>query len=340
MKKLLLAGFTAFGLGVLLTLAVDTVLDAAEPAEEQPLFEFDGKSLTRHDLTPGYAEAFFEIEKQAFEHKKTVIGHAVRDLYLEKIMAEHGLDRQEALARAMPQAEVSEEEMQLFYEQNKDQIQAPFESVKPRIQQYLVQSRSQEAEQQLLQKLQTEQLYQVNLAPPVSPLNLIDVAGFPAKGSEDPVLTLVKFADYQCPHCRVAAQTLDQLVEKYGDRIRLVYMDFPIHRSGISRKVALAGVCADEQELFWRFNQRAFEQQSELSEASPRELAEAAGADMSRFDQCMASARPEEKVSRAEAEGERLGLTYTPTLFLNGQRLETADLELGLVTVIEARLQE
>ncbi|MGY0217600.1 DsbA family protein [Endozoicomonadaceae bacterium StTr2] len=339
MKKLLLSVLAAFGLGVLLTMAVDTVLDAAEPAEEQPLFEFDGKNLTRHDLPPGYAEAWFGIEKQAYEHKKTVIGHAVRDMYLEKIMAEHGLDRQEALAKAMPQAEVTEEEMQRFYEQNKEQIQAPYESVKPRIQQYLMKSRSQEAEQLLLEKLKTEQIYQIKLAPPVSPLNLIDVAGFPAKGSDDPVLTLVKFADYQCPHCGVAARTMDKLVEKYSDKIRLVYMDFPINRSGISRNVALAGVCADEQQLFWPFNKLAFEQQAELTEASPRELAAAIGTNMEQFDQCMASARPEEKLSRSEAEAERLGLTYTPTLFLNGQRLETTDLEQGLVTAIEERLQ-
>jgi protein-disulfide isomerase len=64
-------------------------------------------------------------------------------------------------------------------------------------------------------------------------------------------VTIVEFADYQCPHCKIAAESLKKVTEKFKGKVRLVFMDYPINPSGISRAVAEASHCALEQGKFW-----------------------------------------------------------------------------------------
>ncbi len=105
--------------------------------------------------------------------------------------------------------------------------------------------------------------------------------------------------------------------------------------SGISRTVALGAVCVDEQGKYWEYNNAAYQQQSTLSYENHMVLADILSLDKEVFAQCMASDRPETRVAKGEAEAERLGLTGTPAIFVNGKAVRPTDLHDGLKTAIK-----
>ena len=337
MNKSLLA-MAAFTAGIILTIGIDTVTDANEPAAEAALFEFGGRSWTRNDISPATAQAFYQLEKEIYERKTELLGKEVVELYLEKYMAENGLSREESIAAVLPAEKITDDQVEAFYKANGHRINAAYDAVKVQIGEYLSYQHTKQAENKLVEQLSHDGQFALKLNAPTLPMNVINYEGFPAKGSDDPVVTLVKFADYQCPHCKRAAETLDKLMAEHGDKIRLVYIDFPVNRSGISRTIAEAAVCVDEQDKFWSYNQQVFAQQDTLTAESAMLLAKEVGIEMEPFNQCMASNRPKDKVRQAEAEAERLGLTGTPSFFANGKRLTPENLEAGLQQAVEALL--
>jgi len=133
---------------------------------------------------------------------------------------------------------------------------------------------------------------------------------------------------------------LRRIAERYRDEVRIVFMDFPINPSGISRAVAEGAACADRQDGFWRYHDLAFDRQGGLSRDSAAQLAAELGIDVEAFRACLDSAFPRERVARSEAQARRLGLSATPTIFLNGRRLHLHDLENDLPREIDKILAE
>ena len=174
---------------------------------------------------------------------------------------------------------------------------------------------------------------------PIAPKVNINSAGYPTKGKKGAKVTIVEFADYQCPHCKNASAEMKNIMKKYGDRVQLVYMDFPVNRSGISTRVAEGGVCADKQGKFWSYHDSAFASQSSLNNSSPTKIAEQLGLNMKDFSQCLASAKTKSKVAAAKAEAQRLGVSSTPTFFVNGERLMLQDFQRDMGDAIERALK-
>lgn len=294
-----------------------------------------GKEYTVEQLPPAAARAMFEVERDAWERQSHIISSAAGEMYVQEKVKESSRDRQDVLMEVMSLTLPTEEQMTAFYEENKERIPAPYEQVKEQIHSFLVGQDLQQKRDELTERLRNELGMKVLLTEPEAPLTVIDTEGFPSKGNPSARYTLVKFADYQCPHCAHAEESLEKIMEDVGDKVRLVYMDFPINRSGISRDVALGAVCADEQGKFWEYNHAAFEQQSSLNEQSKMTLAQDLGLDMGAYSACLESDRPEKKVARAEAEAERLGLTGTPAFYMNGKPLQPEDLGDGLEQAID-----
>jgi protein-disulfide isomerase len=142
----------------------------------------------------------------------------------------------------------------------------------------------------------------------------------PALGPEDAPITIIEFADFQCPFCqRHALETYPRLVEEYGDNIRFIYKDFPlssIHPEAYSS--AIAGTCANEQGMFWEYHDLLFSGQLELGEETYMGYAEQLGLDMANFTACYEEERYAEQVQADYNFGTDLGVSSTPTFFVNG----------------------
>lgn len=141
----------------------------------------------------------------------------------------------------------------------------------------------------------------------------------PAIGAPQGEVTLVVFSDYLCPYCRELSHTITGLLKQYPKDLRVVYRQFPIHAN--ADRLAQAALCADEQGHFASYHTLLFDRSS-LAVEDLAPLAEQAGLDRGAFSTCLDSQRYATRVTDDLAEGKRLRIAGTPTLFINGIRLE------------------
>lgn len=148
------------------------------------------------------------------------------------------------------------------------------------------------------------------------------------KGGSRARATLVEYADFQCPACAQVSVLLDQMLNKYPDDLRLVYRYFPltgIHPNAIIS--AKAAEAAGKQGKFWEMHDMLFEKQSEWNNMqNPVPLfiqyATELGMDGERFADDILSIDVADRVSSDASEASALALTGTPSLFLNGQKIQ------------------
>ena len=156
----------------------------------------------------------------------------------------------------------------------------------------------------------------------------ISLDGEPMLGDEDAPITIVEFADYQCPFCRkFALETFDRLKTDYIDtgKVRFVYKDFPLEQMhDRSIEMAEAANCAADQGKYWEMNKKLFNEQQEISPGRMARFsadkisqwAEEIGLNVDEFDQCTSSNEYEAEAREDLTEGEKLGVTGTPTFFV------------------------
>lgn len=138
------------------------------------------------------------------------------------------------------------------------------------------------------------------------------------RGSATAKVSIVAFSDFQCPFCSRAEATIEQVVARYGDRVRLVYRDFPLDIHPNADRAAQAAECARSQGKYWEMNRAMFADASKLSEADLVETAGRIGLDADAFRKCLDSNASETPVRKDVEAGRSLGITGTPTFFING----------------------
>jgi len=131
----------------------------------------------------------------------------------------------------------------------------------------------------------------------------------------------VEFSDFQCPYCAQALPIVRQVREEYGDRVRVVFRDFPLSIHQNAAKAAEAGACAREQGHFWEMHDRLFADQQHLGVDDLKASAKVLGLDSQAFDTCLDSGRYEPTWQAATKEAEAYGVSGTPFFFVNGRIL-------------------
>lgn len=149
-------------------------------------------------------------------------------------------------------------------------------------------------------------------------------------GSATAPVEVTEFADFQCPHCgefaNVQFPTIKEQLINTG-RLRWRFRDYPLDFPW-SRIAALAGQCVGEQGKFWEMEDLLFQRQSDWGTSSRnpsgafRDLARGIGVDLGKYNDCMDSRRYAGRVEASHLEGAALGVTGTPTFFVNGRELD------------------
>ena len=158
----------------------------------------------------------------------------------------------------------------------------------------------------------------------------VDTTGLSAESSRGPrgnpngAVLVTEYGDLQCPACQSAHEGVNKpLLEKYGNQVRFEFMHFPlqsIHRYAL--EAAQASECAADQGKFWEFVDTAYERQKELSSPALRQWAALIGLDGTLFDRCVKSKIKKETVLEDYEKGVALGVTVTPTYFVNGIKVK------------------
>ena len=143
----------------------------------------------------------------------------------------------------------------------------------------------------------------------------------PVRGGASAPVTIVEFSDYQCPFCARVNPTLDRIRQTYGDKVKIVFKDFPLPNHAQAPKASEAAHCAGEQGKYWEMHDRMFADQRALNVPQLKQSAVALGLDAAKFDQCLDSGKHAAVVAAGLAQGERLGVNSTPSLYINGRAL-------------------
>lgn len=147
----------------------------------------------------------------------------------------------------------------------------------------------------------------------------IDVSAAPMKGNPSAKVTLVEFADYECPHCKRLQPVLRQIAEEFPNDLKIYFKHYPLPQHTNARLAAEAAVAAQKQEKFWQFQDELWEKQDELGPAEIEKIAKETGLDMSKFRQDLDSPAVKARVQKDRADGQALGLQATPTIYIDGR---------------------
>ena len=150
----------------------------------------------------------------------------------------------------------------------------------------------------------------------------VEVGDSPALGHETAPVTIVEFADFQCPYSAQSARTLSQLLRLYPTQVRWVFKHYPLRIHPGAPLAHEAALAAGEQGKFWEMRELLFRNQNQLARDNLMGYASELGLDLAAFRETLESHRLRARVVRDLAEGRRrLQVGVTPTYFINGKRV-------------------
>lgn len=170
----------------------------------------------------------------------------------------------------------------------------------------------------------------------------VEAGNGPTFGKAGAPITVVEFSDFECPFCSRAAETVNQLKKKYGNKVKLTFRHFPLPMHQNARPASEASMCVNEQstDKFWKFHDLAFKNQTTLDKANLEKYAKESGADIKKFNECIASKKYSDFVQKDMDYGSKLGVKSTPTFFINGQLVSGALPIESFSEIIEEELNE
>lgn len=313
----------------------------AKDDASQPLARVNGKVITAGDLKAEAADQFDQLDREYQQRK-----HDITDQELKKLVQSRLLDAEaaakgttkEALLATVKPGEVSDADADAFYEKNKAQMPPrPKEQLIPQIKQYLQANSQQQARDKFYETLEAK--YKVDYL--IEPMRVeVAAAGFPAKGPTTAPVTIVEFSDFQCPFCSRVTPTLQEVVTKYGDKVRLVFRQFPLPMHQNAAKAAEAALCANDQGKFWEMHDAMFKDQAGLAvDALKAKAAAIPGINATAFNSCLDSGKDAPAVQVDVKAGSKAGVNGTPAMFVNGRFINGAVSTDDLSKIIDDELK-
>ncbi|HEX8475104.1 MAG TPA: thioredoxin domain-containing protein [Pyrinomonadaceae bacterium] len=320
---------------------IPTPTPPATPADRaRVLATVNGQNITSGDIEDNLRPLIFEVQERVYQLRNRDVELKINDTLLEqeaqkrKVTTKALLDTE--VATKIPT--VTDVQAQTFYDQNKDRINGAFPQVKQQIIQYLQEDEERKAQTAFAEQLRRAASVQTFISAPEPPVYNIATDDQPIKGNPTATVTLVEFTDYQCPSCARVHPVLETIATEYADRLKIVVRDYPLTQHANAFKAAEAAEAAREQGKYWEYTSILFKNQSALEVAKLKEYATQLGLDRQKFDAALDSGRFADKVQRDIQDGNRVGVNGTPTLFVNGRRVNGNSYE-ALKTAIDAALR-
>jgi protein-disulfide isomerase len=301
----------------------------------------NGKRVTSGDVEDALKPLIFSIQEQVYALRKEALDTRVNDLLLEgeakkKNITAAALFESEVKSRVKP---VTEEDARKLYEENKSRVQGTFEQLRPQVFEYLQSQAQGKAAEEYAEQLRKGANLQVFLKAPEPPLFDIAIDDRPWKGGANAPVTIVEFTDFECPSCGATQPVLEEIAQEFGDKVKLVVRNFPLVQHAHAFKAAEASEAAREQGKYWEYTALLFSNQKALEVDKLKEYATRLGLDRKKFDSALDSGRFSPKVKRDMADGEKIGVGSTPSVFINGRRARERTKE-GLKAAIEAAIKD
>jgi protein-disulfide isomerase len=297
---------------------------AANP--DQVVAEVAGKPITLKDVDARWeqfdAAERTRIVQAMYQNRRNMIELLVGDQLIANAAKAAGQPVDAFIeadgAKRLPA--VSEADIAQFYEQNKERAQGrTLDQLRAEIKPYLEERRRQQARALLVEELKNKSGANVKVMLDPPRYTVPTTATDPVRGNPAAPITIVEFSDYQCPFCSRVNPTLAKIRETYGDRVKIVFKDFPLPNHPQAPKAAEAARCAGDQNKYWEMHDAMFANQRALEVPALKQAARAIGLDGTAFDQCLDSGKWQAAVRAGSELGEQMGVNSTPTLYVNGR---------------------
>jgi protein-disulfide isomerase len=300
-----------------------TLAQVDEVALQQPVSSFGNLKLS---------QAMYEARRMALDE---LVGNALIDQDAKaRSLDRTALVEQEISGKVTPPTDA---DVATWYQVNQQRVQgATLEQVRTPIRAYLVQERTTAARQAYLDRLKTKTTVKLMLEPPRL---AVKAADGPAQGPPNAPIEMIEFSDFQCPYCQRAHPTIKQVLETYGNRVRLVYRNYPLPNHPNARPAAEAAQCANEQGKFWPYHDRLFSNPGKLGEADLKQGAAELGMDAARFNACVDSHKYKDVVDADIKAANDAGVSGTPAFFINGRPLTGAQPFEAFKRIIDEELE-
>ena len=321
-----------------------SVTEATPPATEadraRVFATVNGENITSADIEDALRPLVYAVQEQVYDLLKRDV-----DLKMNDTLLSLEAQKRSMTSRALLDAEVmsklpavTDADAQKFFDENKERLNGDFARLKPQIIEYLRGQNERKAMSDYAERLRATSQAQTFLAPPDPPVYQIATDDQPSKGVESAKVTLVVFTDFQCATCGPKHAALERVLSEYGDRVRLVVRDYPLSQHADAQKAAEAAEAAREQGKYWEYTALLFQNPSALQTDKLKEYATRAGLDRTKFDAALDSGRFAEKVQRDVSDGQKVGVSGTPTVFANGLQVRDTSYE-GVKAAVEAALK-
>lgn len=295
---------------------------ASGPSTPDPLAMIGDDRITLADVRARVGDQLDQLDLQYRRERDKLIGGAVdtivRSRLFEAESKRTGKTEDQLVASEISGSiEPSDAEINAWFNDNQARLNGrTLDQVRSQIAAFLRNQRRLEAATKLDDRLRAEHRVKVAFEP--YRLQFTN-DGAPTLGRKDAPVTLVEFSDFQCPFCKQAAPALKQVAQKFGDKVQIVYRQYPIESlHPFAPKAAEASLCANDQGKFWELHDAMFADQTKLAVTDLKQTARRLGLDGKEFDSCLDSGRHVAQVQTDMKEGQRVGLTGTPTMFING----------------------
>ena len=311
--------FAGVALAFALILTMPQLSDAApQDDSSEVLAEVGDQKVTVADLEEMLASQLAQLEQQRQEMFEAALPQLIDNKLIEIEAAAQGMEPGEFFAtKSADVQEVTDADIDAWYEANKARVQQPKENVAEQIRAFLVQERTQAVRQEVVAELRAKHSVKM-LFEPVR--KEVDSAEAPYKGGADAPVTIVEFSDFQCPFCSRINPELAKVREKYGDKVKVVFRQFPLHSiHPEAQKAAEASLCAGDQGKFWELHDKMFANQRALKVDNLKTAAEEIGLDMEVFSSCLDSGAKASQVTADLRAGQAAGVSGTPSVFVNGR---------------------
>jgi predicted DsbA family dithiol-disulfide isomerase len=314
---------------VLTALVIAASIPAAAQSESKKLAIVNGEPITEGQVELEAQDAISKLEQSRiqFELKFKRDRSGAMEVALNNMVAERLIKleaaKQKLTVDALLDNEVeaktpapSDEAVAAFWTANSVRIPVPREEALPQIRNYLLQQARDQTFRRYLETLKTAYGVEVFFDPARSE---VTTQGFPARGGSAAPVTIVEFSDFECPFCGLTYPVLKQIEDRYKDKVRLVYRQFPLQSHPHAQKAAEASLCANDQQKFWEMHDAMFSDQQNLEVPALKQKAVGLKLNSEAFDQCLDSGKHAVAVRKDIQEGARVGVTGTPAMFINGR---------------------
>lgn len=308
-------------------------------ADTTPIAIVEGQPIFMGDLAGATAAKLLQIHQQEYEAESQALDMLIRRKVVEIEARKQGISVDQLYQKEVDSkiTDPSDAEAKGYYLAIKSQTTQSFSTLLPQIKRRMKEGEVQEARDRFADSLRSKSEVAILLQPPKINTGENDPARI--KGDPNAPITIVEFADYQCPYCGRAEPTVEDLLKKFDGKVKLAFRDFPLSAiHPFAEGAAEAGRCAEAQHKFWPMHDAMYANQSKLAEDDLIKTASGLGMDEQSFASCLKASTYKSAIQQDQEAGQKAGVNGTPAFFINGRFLNGSVPEEQFEEIINSEL--